>query len=96
MVLISIFVGEDFENLDGNVAVIDITGTIMADKDTNFLFEDVTSSEEINKLRVLMRISKDLSFLDFRKYEYVSNSLKEMEELLDTRRAYSANLQKFV
>ncbi|MDP6139474.1 MAG: signal peptide peptidase SppA [Candidatus Woesearchaeota archaeon] len=47
---ISFFIGNDFEGLDGNVAVIDITGTIVADKDANFLFEDVTSSDEIRKL----------------------------------------------
>ncbi|MDP6599849.1 MAG: signal peptide peptidase SppA [Candidatus Woesearchaeota archaeon] len=48
--LISFFIGNDFEGLDGNVAVIDITGTIVTDKDANFLFEDVTSSDEIRKL----------------------------------------------
>ena len=47
---ISFFIGNDFEGLDGNVAVIDITGTIVADKDANFLFVDVTSSDEIRKL----------------------------------------------
>ncbi len=49
-ILISAFVGDGFESLAGNVAVIDITGTIVAEKDTTFLFEDVTSSEEITKL----------------------------------------------
>jgi|TARA_Y100000310_G_scaffold335670_1_gene418280 protease-4 len=49
-VFVSLFVGTDFEGLDGNVAVIDITGTIIAEKDVDFLFEDVTSSDEIRKL----------------------------------------------
>jgi protease-4 len=49
-ILISLFVGNDFESLDGNVAVIDITGTIVSEKDANFLFEDVTSPDEIRKL----------------------------------------------
>jgi protease-4 len=49
-IFISLFIGDDFESLDGNVAVIGITGTIVADKDTDFLFEDVTSSDEIRKL----------------------------------------------
>ncbi len=49
-ILISVFGGTGFESLDGNVAVIDITGTIVAEKNTGFLFEDVTSSDEIRKL----------------------------------------------
>ena len=49
-IIISAFIGEDFEVLDGNVAVIDISGTIVVEKDTDFLFADVTSSEEITKL----------------------------------------------
>lgn len=49
-ILLSLFIDDGFESLDGNVAVIDITGTIVADKDTDFLFEDVTSSDEIRKL----------------------------------------------
>jgi len=49
-ILISSFIGEDFEVIDGNVAVIDITGTIVAEKDGSYLFEDVTSSDETIKL----------------------------------------------
>jgi protease-4 len=49
-ILISAFIGTDFRGLDGNVAVIDITGTIIAEKDVDFSFEDVTSSDEISKL----------------------------------------------
>ena len=49
-ILLSLFIGDGIETLDGNVALIDITGLIIAEKDTDFLFEDVTSSEEINKL----------------------------------------------
>ena len=49
-IIISAFIGEDFESLSGNVAVIDITGTILAEKGSTFLFEDITSSEEITKL----------------------------------------------
>src|SRR3989344_7700110 len=47
--LISLFIEDDFESLDGNVAVIEITGTIVA-QDTGYLFEDVTSSDDIIKL----------------------------------------------
>ena len=46
-ILLGMFKGN---GLDGNVAVIEITGTIVAEKDTNFLFEDVTSSEDIRRL----------------------------------------------
>ena len=49
-VFISLFVWNDFESLDGNVALIDITGPIVASDDTDFLFEDVTSSDDIRKL----------------------------------------------
>ncbi len=49
-IIISLFIEDDFDGLDGNVAVIEITGTILADEDVDFLFEDVTSSEDIRKL----------------------------------------------
>ena len=49
-IFISLFIEDDFESLDGNVAVIDISGPIVAQKDTKFLFEEVTSSDEIRKL----------------------------------------------
>ena len=47
--IISLFVEDDFESLDGNVAVIEIAGTIVA-QDGSYLFEDVASSDEITKL----------------------------------------------
>ena len=49
-IIISVFTEDDFESLDGNTALIEISGTIIAEKDVNFLFEDFTSSEEIIKL----------------------------------------------
>src|SRR3989338_2655552 len=49
-VIVSLFIEDDFDGLDGNVAVIDITGTILADEDVDFLFEDVTSSDDIREL----------------------------------------------
>ena len=50
-VIISLLIIEDgFDGLDGNVAVIDITGTILAEEDTDFIFEDVTSSDDIRRL----------------------------------------------
>lgn len=54
---------------------------------------------EAQKLQVLMRLSKDLAFLDFKKYEDVSNLLKEIIELLDktgVEARSNADLQKFV
>ncbi|MBI2208062.1 signal peptide peptidase SppA [Candidatus Woesearchaeota archaeon] len=47
--LISLFIEDDFESLDGNVAVIEITGPIVT-SDDGYLFEDVASSDEIIKL----------------------------------------------
>ena len=41
--IISLFVEDDFESIDGNVAVIEIAGTIVA-QDGSYLFEDVASS----------------------------------------------------
>ncbi len=49
-VIVSMFIEDDFDGLDGNVAVIEITGTILAEEDMDFLFEDVTSSDDIRKL----------------------------------------------
>ncbi len=49
-VIVSMFIEDDFDGLDGNVAVIEITGTILADEDIDFLFEDVTSSDDIRGL----------------------------------------------
>lgn len=49
-VIASWLAGNGVEAIDGNVAVIDITGTIVAEKSNDFLFEDVTSPEEITKL----------------------------------------------
>jgi len=49
-IFISLFIGGDFESLDGNVALIEITGIIVAEKGSDFLFADVTNPEEIRKL----------------------------------------------
>ena len=47
---ISLILGEDFKNIDGNVAIIELSGPIVAQKGSDFLFGDVTSSDEIRKL----------------------------------------------
>ena len=49
-ILVSLFAGDDSESFDGNVAMIDISGPIITGKDTSYLFEDVTSSDDITKL----------------------------------------------
>lgn len=46
----SLFVDFDLESLSGNVALIEIKGSILVEKGGQFLFEDVTSSTEIRKL----------------------------------------------
>jgi|TARA_B100000315_G_scaffold80801_2_gene74069 protease-4 len=48
--IIALFVGVDVESLSGNVALIDIDGIILGSKDSNFLFESVTSSPETIEL----------------------------------------------
>lgn len=48
--VVSLFIGEDFEDISGNVAVIGIKGTIVVQDSGNFLFEEMTSSGEIRKL----------------------------------------------
>jgi len=45
----SLFIGSDFESRDGNVAVIEIKGTILGEKNGDFLFEDVTSSSDVRR-----------------------------------------------
>ncbi|MAE43239.1 signal peptide peptidase SppA [Candidatus Woesearchaeota archaeon] len=49
-IFLSLFIDDSFESLDGNVAVIEITGPIVAQKDSGLLFTDVTSSDEVRKL----------------------------------------------
>jgi protease IV len=43
---LSLFFGPDFESSGGNVAVIPVEGVIMGSKDSNFLFDSITSSTE--------------------------------------------------
>jgi len=45
----SLFIGNDFESLKGNVAIIEIKGTIFGERGGDFLFEDVTSSSDVRK-----------------------------------------------
>ena len=42
--IISLFAGSSVESLGGNVALIPIEGAITGSKDSEFLFESVTSS----------------------------------------------------
>ena len=45
--IISLFVGIDVESLGGNVALIPIEGVITGSKDSEFIFENIASSQEI-------------------------------------------------
>lgn len=49
MVLISFFDSSELENLDGNVAVISISGPIIS-QSGNFLFEEVSSADDITRM----------------------------------------------
>jgi len=51
-------------------------------KDSKVLRKNI--SLKIQKLQVLFRISKDLSFLSFKKYEYVCGLLEEIRSLVNT------------
>jgi protease IV len=49
-IILSAFIGNGLDNFDGNVAVIEVTGTILAEEGNNFLFEDITSSDNLRRL----------------------------------------------
>jgi len=51
---------------------------------------------EIHKLQVLFRVSKVLSFLDMKKYEYASRLLSEILRTLSEVEKVDENLQKFI
>ena len=65
-IFLSLFIGEDFESMDGNVAVIDINGMIITEKSADFLFEDVTSSEDAIKLIRKADGNKNIKAIIFR------------------------------
>ena len=89
-IFISLFIDDDFDSLDGNVALIDITGTIVAEKDTDFLFEDVTSSDEIRKLIRRADRNKKIKAIIFRinspggsavASEEIANEIKKVNKI---------------
>jgi len=49
-ILLSLFIGDGLENFDGNVAIIEISGPIVAQQGTNLLFSEATSSDDIRKM----------------------------------------------
>jgi len=51
---------------------------------------------EIHKLQVLLRVSKDLSFLSFKQYEYASKILTEMLKILTEKGDTNENIQQFI
>jgi hypothetical protein len=52
---------------------------------------------EVHKLQILFRLCKDLSYLDFKRYEYVSSLLTEISQILDSGGGgLGDGLQKFV
>lgn len=46
----SLFIGDDFDSISGNVALIEIKGPIVGDNGGDFLFSDATSSNEVRRL----------------------------------------------
>ncbi|MEK6949321.1 MAG: signal peptide peptidase SppA [Nanoarchaeota archaeon] len=48
-IIFSFFIGDGFDSFDGNVALIEITGPILAESDGLF-FDEIASSEDITKL----------------------------------------------
>ena len=51
----------------------------------------------IHKLRILLRISKDLSLLSYPSYEYASKLLFELREIVDKEgMVKDENLQRFI
>ena len=52
---------------------------------------------ELHKLQILFRVCKDLSYLNFKKYEHVSSLLNELSDIADNRGGVSGDgLRKFV
>ena len=51
---------------------------------------------EIHKLQVLLRVSKDLSFLSFKQYEYASKILTEMLKIITEKGDTNENIQQFI
>lgn len=49
-IFLSLFIDDDFESFDANVAIIEISGPIIVQKNGGFLSEDTTSSDEIRRL----------------------------------------------
>ena len=49
-VIASLFIGADVESLDGNVALISIDGIILGSDSSDYLFESVSSSDDIVEL----------------------------------------------
>src|SRR3989344_1788953 len=49
-VIASLFIGADVESLDGNVALISIDGVILGSDSSDYLFENVASSDDIAEL----------------------------------------------
>jgi len=51
---------------------------------------------EIHKLQFLMRLSKDISFLSIKQYEYASVMLTEILKILGEREKVNENIQQFI
>jgi len=64
-------------------------------KDSKILRRNIVI--EIHKLQILLRISKDLAFLDISKYEHASEILNELKQLIDTESKIKyGELQQFI
>lgn len=51
---------------------------------------------ETHKLQFLVRLSKDLSYLSLKRYEYISTIIVEILKTLDSEGKVNENLQQFV
>jgi len=64
-IFISLVIEDDFEGFNGNVAIIEISGPIVAQAQDNIFFEDVTSSDDIRKLIRRANKNKDIKAIIF-------------------------------
>ena len=82
--------GQRIENLTINV----LDGIILANEGRNKAAILIKASVELEKIRVFTRLAKDLRFLDFEKYEFLSQQINEIGKMLGGWIKYSKNNEK--
>ena len=76
---------------------IEITGIRILELIIDFSNRDTETNRrkilyELHKLQILFRLSKDLSYLDFKKYEYLSSLLNDISHIINKRGGLGRNV----